>query len=78
MSATPRLFMTAPQAVREAEALVLLAEARLRRAEISAVEELVEEFRTLEDRFGADTLFGGSSDLADRFDCVVSAWRESL
>jgi hypothetical protein len=78
MSAAPRLWLTTSQARQEAQALVLLAECRLRRGEVSEVEELVEEFRALEDEFGAATLFGGSSDLADRFDCVVAAWRESL
>jgi hypothetical protein len=73
-----RLFTTAAQARQESHDLLVLAEARLRRGEINAVEELIEEVRSLEDQFGAETLFGGSSDLADRFDCVVSAWRESL
>jgi hypothetical protein len=73
-----RLWNTAHEARQEAGAALVLAEARLRRGELSTVEELIAEVRALEDRWGADTLFGGSSDLAERFDAVVSAWRESL
>jgi hypothetical protein len=73
-----RLWSTAHEARQEAESVLLLAEARLRRGELSAVEELVEEVRALETTWGAETLFGGSSDLAERFDAVVSAWKESL
>lgn len=73
----PRLFMTTAEALQEVGALLDLAEVALRRGEVSVVGDLVSDIRELEDRFGADTVFGAHTDRADRFDAVVAAWKES-